>query len=188
MALSTATGNYRRLYSSQEYKDHFLTYPTQVIRGKPAPQELKVGGEFFGSTENREQYHAHEIGERYKIVKPEYIPNPSKLEGLTTQKDNYKPWLNVQPPKRRQQQPYKPSEGAFDSTTTNKHDFGEKELPVHYYKPPQPYITSNAKMDTVSTQVADYRPWEVTSVPSRRKAAAVPSMGDEDRYHIKFNL
>lgn len=34
-----------------EYNDFFLKYPIQVVRGKPAAQELKVGGEFYGSTE-----------------------------------------------------------------------------------------------------------------------------------------
>ncbi|KAI8895635.1 hypothetical protein BC833DRAFT_644216 [Globomyces pollinis-pini] len=164
-----------------EYNDHFLNYPSHVVRGKPAPQELKVGGDFYASTENREKFKLHELGPRYKIVKPEYIPNKSKLDGSTTQRENYQPWPNVTPPKRRQQAVYKPSQGTFESSTTSKRDFVEMPLPPHYIRPQQPYIKSSEKMDGVSTQVADYQRWEVTSVPTRRKTIPAPPLGNEDR-------
>ncbi|KAL2918009.1 hypothetical protein HK105_202423 [Polyrhizophydium stewartii] len=34
-----------------EYCDNFTNFPLEVRRGRPAPQELTVGGEFHGSTE-----------------------------------------------------------------------------------------------------------------------------------------
>ncbi|KAJ3258718.1 hypothetical protein HK103_003312 [Boothiomyces macroporosus] len=164
-----------------EYGDHFLSYPTQVVRGKPAPQELSVGGDFYGSTENREKFVLHALGPRYQIVKPAYQPNTAKLESLTTQRDNYQPWPGVTPPKRRQQPKWQSTSGTFDGTTTTKSDYVEMELPAKYVRKQQPYVKSEDKMDSVSTQGADYKPWQVTSIPTRRKTIAAPPRGPEDR-------
>ena len=36
---------------SLEYADRFQQFPMDVRRGRPLPQELSVGGEFYASTE-----------------------------------------------------------------------------------------------------------------------------------------
>ncbi|KAJ3272145.1 hypothetical protein HDV01_005910 [Terramyces sp. JEL0728] len=151
-----------------EYGDHFQTYPTQVVRGKPAPQELSVGGDFYARP-------------RYQIVKPTYQPNNAKLESLTTQRDNYQPWPGVSPPKRRQQPKWQSTSGAFDGSTTTKRDYVEMVLPAKYVRKQQPYVKSDEKMDGISTQEADYKPWQVSSIPTRRKTIPAPARGAEDR-------
>ncbi|KAJ3306673.1 hypothetical protein HDV03_004303 [Kappamyces sp. JEL0829] len=164
-----------------EYGDHFLNFPTKVVRGRPAPQELSVGGEFFAGTESREKFVLHTLPPRYKIVKPEYVPTKAKLESLTTQKDNYQAWPGVTPPKRRQQAKWQSTSGSFDGTTTTKSDYVQMTLPPHFVRQQQPYVKSEHKMDGISTQSTDYKPWAVNSVPSRRKAAEAPPRANEDR-------
>ncbi len=114
-------------------------------------------------------------------MKPEYVPSKSKLESLTTQRDNYQPWPGVTPPKRRQQAKWQSTSGSFDGTTTNKSDYVAMALPPHFVRQQQPYIKSEDKMDGISTQSNDYKAWGVLSVPTRRKQTEAAKQTSEDR-------
>ena len=123
----------------------------------------------------------HNLPPRYQIVKPGYIPNEAKLESVTTQRANYQPHPNVQPPKRRQQAKWQSTSGAFSGESTTKSDYVEFELPTHYVRQAPPYVKTEAKLEGVSTQAEDYKRWEVTQIPTRRKTTAAPSSSQEDR-------
>jgi hypothetical protein len=115
-------------------------------------------------------------------VKPQYIPNEAKLESVTTQRANYQPHLNVQPPKRREQPKWKSTSGKFDGVTTSKTDFVEMNLPPRYVRPVAQYVKSAAKFEGLSTQTEDYKEWEVHGVPTRRKPTKPAATSAEDRY------
>ena len=126
----------------------------------------------------------HTLGPRYKIVKPEYTPNKANLDSSTTQRENYQQWPAVPPPKRRHPVKWQPAAGAFDGTTTTKSDYVEMDLPAPYVRPQRQYIKSEHKMDGESTQVSDYKKWDVTSVPTRRKSTQAAPASSEDRYQL----
>ncbi|KAI8910324.1 hypothetical protein EDD86DRAFT_275398 [Gorgonomyces haynaldii] len=169
------------LETATEYSDHYHPVKIEVRRGKAAPQELTVGGEFYGSTENREKYKVLAIPPRYQIAKPVYQPDPAKLESMTTQRANFQPHLNVQPPKRRERPQWQSTSGTFNGASTTKTDYTQFPLPPHYVHPHPPYVKSEAKMEGVSTQNEDYKPWEIKNVPTRRKPAVPASISSEDR-------
>jgi hypothetical protein len=111
-----------------------------------------------------------------------YIPNEAKLDSTTTQKDNYKAWENIVPPKRRQQPKWVSTTGKFLGDSTTKSDFIEMAIPAKFVRKQQVYLKTDDKMDGVSTQVSDYKPWEVKGVPVRRKTTQAKPSSPEDRY------
>lgn len=88
------------MFSNAEYSKNYLNLPTEVRRGKAAPQELKIGGAFYGSTENTDAYRLHAMPPRFQIVKAKYIKNEAKLESETTQSANFKAHAVSVPPRR----------------------------------------------------------------------------------------
>jgi hypothetical protein len=62
------------LLFNPEYSSNYLNLPIEVRRGKAAPQELQVGGEFYGMTErylyltvSRKEYVLKEMPPRFKV-------------------------------------------------------------------------------------------------------------------------
>eukprot|EP00842_Homolaphlyctis_polyrhiza_P004609 jgi/Hompol1/5149/HPOL_001895-RA len=164
-----------------EYCDHFQKFPLEVRRGRPAPQELNVGGEFYGSTENREKFVLHPLPPRMKPRKEMYAPNDSTLDSVTTQRQDYRPWPGIAPPKRKEREPWVSTSGTFDGATTTKTDYVGFPLPPHYVRHQQPYVKSDVRFEGMSTQTEDFKKWEVTNIPTRRKPAAPPTINQEDR-------
>nr|KAJ3421946.1 Calcium-binding component of the spindle pole body (SPB) half-bridge [Polyrhizophydium stewartii] len=110
-----------------------------------------------------------------------YVPNDASLDSATTQRQDYQAWPGVTPPKRKEREHWVSTSGQFDGATTTKTDYVEFPLPPHYMRKQQPYVKSDVRFDGVSTQSDDFKKWEVTNIPTRRKPAAPPSISAEDR-------
>jgi hypothetical protein len=115
------------------------------------------------------------------MEKRQYVPNPARLDAVTTQKVDFVPILDVKPPKRKEQPKWVSTTGAFDSATTSKTDYVTFPIPPAFVRKIQPYVKSKDKMDTVSTQKSDYLAWGKESMPPRRKVKQVAATQDEDR-------
>ncbi|KAI8920575.1 hypothetical protein BC831DRAFT_478791 [Entophlyctis helioformis] len=118
---------------------------------------------------------------RPQLKKEAYVPNDAVMDSTTTQRQDYKAWPNVTPPKHKEREPWVSTSGSFDGATTTKTDYISFPLPPHYVRRQQPYVKSDVKFDGVSTQVEDYKQWEVTNIPTRRKPAAPATVNAEDR-------
>ena len=88
----------------------------------------------------------------------------------------------MQPPKRRQQPKWQSTSGSFSGISTSKTDYVEMPLPPHYVRQVPPYVKTDAKLEGITTQNEDYKPWGVTSVPTRRKQVLAQGSAPEDRY------
>lgn len=150
--------NPAHLTGSSEYSKNFVDYPTQArVHGKAMAQELKVGGEFSGSTESRSQYSGKVIPPKFERKKNEYTPNPSPLDGVTTQRQDYPAWPGVKPPQQKAKDVYKGSSGVFDGLTTNKLDFKDfGVMPPRFRHEVAKYAKNPAKFEGISTQSSDY--------------------------------
>ncbi|KAH6566194.1 hypothetical protein BASA50_003977 [Batrachochytrium salamandrivorans] len=164
-----------------EYSDNFKHYTVKVRRGLPAPQELSVGGEFYGSTENHEKFVPYAISSRHKIKKEVYSPNEAVFDSMTTHQQDYRAWPGVTPPKRKENEPWVSTSGKFDGSTTTKSNYIEYALPPHYVRHQQPYVKSDTRFEGLSTQSEDFKSWAVTEIPTRRKPAAKPAITEENR-------
>jgi hypothetical protein len=94
---------------------------------------------------------------------------------------NYQAHANVTVPKRRQQEKWQSTSGTFNGSTTTKSDYVQFALPPHYVRHVAPYTKSEAKMEGLSTQAEDYKKWDVTQVPTRRKTTQAAASSQEDR-------
>lgn len=155
------------LSGTSEYSKNFVNYPTQQrVLGKPLPQELKVGGAFNGTTESRTQFTEHQIPEKFQMKKYQYVPNPSPLEGITTQKSDFPSWPDVKPPHKKARDVWKGSSGTFDGNTTNKLDYKDFGVqPPRFRHEVPPYAKNPAKFEGISTQSSDYKKQEILSRP-----------------------
>lgn len=170
------------LESETEYRVHYLPRnagPRQM--GKPHAQQLKVGGEFYSVTENREQFVAHDIPKVYQHPKEQYHPTPAKLDDITTTKSDYPAWPDVKPPQKRAQAKYTSTNGTFDGTTTTKTDYQNPGAQPRYVHPPAVYVKNEAKFEGNSSTKTDYLNWgDYRKPPPKAKAQFVSPPDDRD--------
>lgn len=116
-----------------------------------------------------------------QLKKETYVANDAVMDSITTQRQDYQPWPGVKPPKRKDREQWVSTSGSFDGATTTKTDYIEFALPPHYVRHQQPYVKSESRFEGVSTQTEDFKKWDISGVPSRRKVIAVPTNNPEDR-------
>ena len=99
----------------------------------------------------------------------------------TTQRSDYQAWPGITPPKKKERIQWVSTSGKFNGTSITKADYVEFAVPHHYTHHQPPYVKSDAKFEGLSTQVEDYKSWNVSNVPTRRKTAIPPTITADDR-------
>jgi hypothetical protein len=94
---------------------------------------------------------------------------------------NYQPHPNVTAPKRRQQEKWKSTSGAFCGETTTKTDYVKVPLPPHYVRFIPPWTRNESKLEGTSTQSDDYKNPGIVQAPFRRTAIKASPPGPDDR-------
>lgn len=129
--------------------------------GGPHKNNLVVGGEFSSRTENHDQYPSRELPDPYRHPNAVYVKNPSKFEGVSTNSSDYREFeLQM----RKLGGPHKNNldvGGEFSSRTENHDQYPPRELPDPYRHPNAVYVKNLNKFEGVSTQVTDYREWQL---------------------------
>lgn len=137
----------------------------------------------MANTESKEQFIKHRLPQTVSAKKAEVILQGGSFESDTTQKLDYQVWPISKVPQRRHPQVAINSSGAFDGTTTNKRDYLAFPLPSKFKIKPAEYIRSDAETLKESVQAEDYKPWNITVIPTRRTAAAPHFSAHDDRYY-----
>nr|XP_055037602.1 stabilizer of axonemal microtubules 2-like [Misgurnus anguillicaudatus] len=122
------------------------------------------GGPSNALSEYTEKYPAYKGHTRPKSLKPqqEYKAHQSTMEGTTTFRTDYIPYVVPRRPERQQVE-YKPKPGQIDLGTTYKQDFNQYEVqPFVPSRPKERVHIINAKLDTVPTYKEDFRQWEIS--------------------------
>ncbi|KAJ3333040.1 hypothetical protein HDU76_011993 [Blyttiomyces sp. JEL0837] len=161
-----------------EYRENFIRYPLNIVRGKPHEQQLSIGGEFSCATENRDKFVAHTISKYSRPPKEPWVGNDLPFDGTTTQRTDFPEWKVVLPPPQ-QKQKWISSSGKFDSLTTNKADFKDFGAQARYRRPQQQYTPNNTKFEGLSSHMNDFKAWPILSRPSRRDQGAYARQDDD---------
>ncbi|KAJ3037935.1 hypothetical protein HDV00_001214 [Rhizophlyctis rosea] len=174
-----------KLDGHTEYHDNYLKYGVgKPPKGKPNLQNLAVGGDFYGSTENREKYTPHTLPHTQPIRKAQaYAPNPGQFTSITTQRHDYPAWPGVRPPTKKERPVWVSTSGAFEGATTTRESYKTPKVPpgtggrvrrnVEWVKP-------DTVFDASSTNKHDYRLWPTPPRPKGRMAPPYTA-GVDDR-------
>ena len=103
------------------------------------------------------------------------------FESATTQKTDFPVWPGAKVPQRRPPQVWISRSGQFDGTTTNRSDYSQFPLPPKFHRKPAEYVKTDIPLMSVSTQVEDYKKWDLTQVPHRYKEPAPYLSMHDDR-------
>jgi hypothetical protein len=153
--------------TNAEYKEKFQGVTAKPSRGVAMKQELEVGGDFYGSTENREQYLPHKVEPRQKTKIAQYVANPNKMDSETTHQSNYRAWA-IPPRFIRDKPKYVPGP-LFDGTTTTKSSYVPVKIPERFKRILPEIEKTGDLMVLESTQKSDYKQWPITHVPNRHE-------------------
>lgn len=123
------------------------------------------------------------IPKLYQHPKQVYAPNPSKLEGITTQKQDYPAWPDVKPPAQRPKAVYNGSSGKFESRTTNKQDYAPPGVQPRYIHPTPVYVKNEAKFEGVSNHETDFPDWGNYQRPPGRPKVVFNSQKDDRNFN-----
>jgi hypothetical protein len=149
-----------------------------------------AGGQFFATTESREQYTVHKIPTRVSAKKAEVVLKGGSFESATTQKLDYPAWAGVskvassKPP-----QVWLGNTNGFESATTNKTDYKAFAIPPRFQRKQAEYIRSDASFESKSVQAQDYKAWTLPPKHQLPKATYVYNdipMAGKSEYSTSF--
>ncbi|KND02293.1 uncharacterized protein SPPG_02768 [Spizellomyces punctatus DAOM BR117] len=164
-----------------EYGDNYVKYQTERrLRGKAHPQQLSIGGDFYGSTENREKFVAHAFPPQMPPKKVVYARNDAPFDSTTTQKHDFPAWPITTVSSMRPKANHIENTAKFDGQTTNRRDFRPFELQSRPFRKAADYLKPNTRFEGVTTHDADYRAWPVPPPAKSREVASYVSP-TEDR-------
>ncbi|KAJ3072600.1 hypothetical protein HDU98_003323 [Podochytrium sp. JEL0797] len=164
-----------------EYVENYLEWSLEGrVRGKPLVQQLSVGGEFSGQTENREKFVSHPIPPVFVPQKAVWSGTGLPFDSTTTQRTDFPVWA-VSPRLPRAKPEWHSSSGPFDGQTTSKADFRDMGVQPRYQRKPQQYVPNGAKFDGLSSSMEAYKTWPINSRPVGRQGVKhVPLKDDRD--------
>lgn len=117
-----------------------------------------------------------------RLISGGFILNGAKLDGVTSNRNDYQSWPVVHNP-RHQQPKYQATTGTFMGTTTSQDSYSTKALPEHYVHHQAPYAKGTDKLDCSTTQGDSYQKWNVIAEPQRRNTQA-PKKGAQSTINI----
>ena len=127
---------------------------------------------FQGNTDYHDSYVQHPLQPKFVQEKEQYKPSGAPLDGLTTNRKDYRGF-----PGSRMQS-FKPDNQAFqseaplDDVTTNRKDYQRWETQRPYQHPAEQYKPPEGQMESQTTSNATYRP-----MPLVRTQAIRPNSG-----------
>lgn len=164
-----------------EYVANYMEWPLEGrVRGKPLIQQLSVGGEFTGVTENQEKFVTHPIPPVFVTQKAVWKGTDLPFDGTTTQRTDFPAWeISARHPREKPE--WISSSGKFDSQTTSKTDFRDMGLQPRFLRKPQLYIPNTAKFDGMSSHREAFQSWPVSDKPvGRHHDKYLPLKDDRD--------
>ncbi|KAI9332367.1 hypothetical protein BDR26DRAFT_869374 [Obelidium mucronatum] len=170
-----------KIGSCTEYVENYLEWSLEGrVRGKPLVQQLSVGGEFSGKTENRERFVAHPIPPVFVPQKAVWSGTGLPFDGTTTQRTDFPIW-DIAPHAAKEKPQWISSSGKFDGQTTSKTDFRDMGVQPRYQRKPQQYVPNAAKFDGLSSHKEAFQSWPINSKPvGRHYDAYAPLKDDRD--------
>ncbi|KAI8844428.1 hypothetical protein BJ741DRAFT_588423 [Chytriomyces cf. hyalinus JEL632] len=162
-----------------EYVENYLEWSlTGRVKGRPLQQQLTVGGEFSGTTENREKFCAHPIPAPYMPRRATWTGNPLPFDGTTTQRTDYPAW-DIKPDTPPQRAPWRSTGPKFECETTSQSDFKYTGTPQRYRRAPQTYVPNGAKFDGISSSQEAFKNWKIVSRPAGKHADPYVALHDD---------
>lgn len=177
--------NTTKLEGTSEYTTqyHEHTLPAGPRLKHVPTAHVPVGAPLSCSTENRDQFKAHElppkIPKRKTDISALYDSKPSAFEGLSISKNDYKAWP-VKPRQKPLPQAWKKSSEILLSETTNKADYKEWPVPPPYMKKRAEYSPSKSKLEGISTHMDAFKPWAVSRPAPPPAQVYRPAAEDRD--------
>ncbi|KAL3900932.1 MAG: hypothetical protein SGCHY_000996 [Lobulomycetales sp.] len=170
----------------------FKNFPIQKrVAGGPHKNNLNTGeGKFEGASDYQNQFKQHVIPEKFQMAKREYVPNPNKLDGVSTNAQDYK---NFPIQKRVPGGPLKNNlntmKNPFAGDSEYDDQFIRRSIPERFRVAKREYVPNPDKFTGVSTARADFIAFAQTGKrviggphKNNLQVGEVLIPGPEDRY------
>jgi hypothetical protein len=141
-------------------KQDFQKFPTQTrVAGRAIPTNLKASGEKFeGGSDYQDQFKQHQMPERFKMPKREYVVNPNKFDGVSINKQDFQKF----PTQTRvvggaHKNNLSVNDDRFEGYSDYQDQFKQHQIPELFKAPKREYIPNPNKFDGVSINKQDFQ-------------------------------